>query len=295
MSLIHPALERAKMIIGKRLRFPAAALCAVAATVGLVACGSSGSPSSGSTSGSNPYNLIHPGTLTVGMTLQFKPEMYLDSAGKPAGYDVVLLDKLASSMHVKLSIQNLDFTGLIPGLQAHKFDVVSVGLSPTPEREQAVSFSRAYVPYALILAVPTNSTIPATVSAWNSPSITLTALQGSTDAQLAQKTFPQAKLQTFSDDTTALLQVATHRASGAIVEDYILSQFSKSNPGQLKEEPFSQPLNVQYGSYAVFKGNTALVRYLNTWLCTQQTSGVLAAAYKSAEGVANFPPMPTCA
>jgi polar amino acid transport system substrate-binding protein len=73
-----------------------------------------------------------------------------------------------------------------------------------------------------------------------------------------------------------------------------LSQFSKSNPGQLQQEPFKQPLNVQYGSYAVFKGNTALVRYLNQWLCTQQKSGVLASAYKSAEGVSNFPPMPSC-
>lgn len=281
------------MITRKRLGKPAAAVCAVAVLATLAACGSS-SGNSGGGSAANPYHLIHPGTLTVGMDLQFKPEMYLTSAGKPAGYDVVLLDKLASAMHVKLSIQNLDFNGLIPGLQAHKFDLVSVGLSPTPAREQAVSFSRAYVPYALILAVPANSAIPATISAWDSSGRTLTALQGSTDAQLAQKTFSKAKLQTFGDDTTALLQVATHRADGAVVEDYILSQYSKSNPGQLKQEPFSKPLNVQYGSYAVFKGNTALVSYLNKWLCTEQTSGVLAAAYKSAEGVANFPPMPAC-
>ena len=282
------------MITRKRVGRPTAAVCAVALLASLAACGGSSSPNSGGTSAANPYHLIHPGTLTVGMDLQFKPEMYLNSAGKPAGYDVVLLDKLASAMHVKLSIQNLDFNGLIPGLQAHKFDLVSVGLSPTPAREQAVSFSRAYVPYALILAVPTNSTIPATIAAWNSSGRTLTALQGSTDAQLAQKTFAKAKLQTFSDDTTALLQVATHRANGAVVEDYILSQYSKANPGRLKQEPFSQPLNVQYGSYAVFKGNTALVSYLNKWLCTEQTSGALASAYKSTEGVANFPPMPAC-
>jgi ABC-type amino acid transport substrate-binding protein len=279
------------MIMRTRLSKLAAAACAAAFVVALAACGSN---SSGGSSAANPYHLINPGTLTVGMDLQFKPEMYLTPAGKPAGYDVVLLDKLANAMHLKLSIQNLDFNGLIPGLQAHKFDLVSVGLSPTPAREQAVSFSRAYVPYALILAVPQNSTIPATISAWNSSTVTLTALQGSTDAQLAQTTFPKAKLQTFGDDTTALLQVATHRASGAVVEDYILSQYSKSNPGQLKQEPFSAPLNVQYGSYAVYKGNTALVNYLNKWLCTAQTSGVLASAYMSTEGVANFPPMPSC-
>ncbi len=224
----------------------------------------------------------------------FKPEMYLNTAGKPAGYDVALLNKLAAAMHLKLKIDNLDFTGLIPGLEAKKFDMVSVGLSPTPQREKAVSFSRAYVPYALILAVPTNSKVAPSVSAWNSSSETITALEGSTDAQLATKEFPKAKLQTFSDDTTALLQVATHRADAAVVEDYILAEFSKSNPGELKQEAFKTPLVVQYGSYAVQKGNTALVGYLNTWLCTAQKSGALASAYKSTEGVSTFPPMPAC-
>ena len=42
-----------------------------------------------------PPGLMSPGTLTVGMTLQFKPEMYLKN-GKPAGYDVDLLHMLAA-------------------------------------------------------------------------------------------------------------------------------------------------------------------------------------------------------
>jgi ABC-type amino acid transport substrate-binding protein len=90
----------------------------------------------------NPYNLNDPTTLVVGMNLQYKPEMYLDAKGKPAGYDVVLVTALAKAMGVKLKIQNLDFNGLIPGLVAKKFDMVSVGLTPTPERKKAVSFSR---------------------------------------------------------------------------------------------------------------------------------------------------------
>ncbi len=243
---------------------------------------------------SNPYNLVTPGQLTVGMTLQFKPEMYLTASGQPAGYDVVLIKALAKSMGLKLKIDNLAFTGLIPGLVAKKFDVVSVGLSPTPAREKVISFSRAYVPYALILAESKTAMRPASIAAWNSPSVTLTALTGSTDAQLAQSTFPKAKLQTFGDDTTALLQVATGRAQGAVVEDYILAQFNKSNGNKLQEVPFKKPLNVQYGAYGVQKGNTALVKYLNSWLCKEQTSGALAKDYEQTEGVPTFPPMPAC-
>ena len=43
-----------------------------------------------------------------------------------------------------------------------------------------------------------------------------------------------------------------------MIENYLLAQFSKSNPGKLKEAAFKKPLNVQYGSWAVQKGNGAL-------------------------------------
>jgi ABC-type amino acid transport substrate-binding protein len=76
----------------------------------------------------NPLNLRNPKTLTVGMSLQFKPQAYLDAKGRPAGYDVVLMRSLARQMKVRLDIKNLDFNGLIPGLVTKKFDIVTVGL-----------------------------------------------------------------------------------------------------------------------------------------------------------------------
>jgi ABC-type amino acid transport substrate-binding protein len=180
-----------------RRRSALAGIGIVAAAV-LAACSSSGgSPSgAGSTGGSagSPAaaaGLMNPGTLTVGMNLQFKPEMYLDN-GKPAGYDVDLLNKLAASLRVKLDIQNLDFNGLIPGLQAKKFDIVSVGLTPNPDREKVVDFTRSYVPYASVLAVKASDNSPAQISTYNQSGVTITALQGSSDETLAQQTFPNA-------------------------------------------------------------------------------------------------------
>src|ERR1700729_1112573 len=117
----------------------AAACGCTALVLGLTATASSAASSTA------PPGLMAQGTLTVGMSLQFKPEMYIKN-GKPAGYDVDLLNKLAAYAHVKLNIQNLAFTGLIPGLQTKKFDLVSVGLSPTPERKKVLSFTKAYVP-----------------------------------------------------------------------------------------------------------------------------------------------------
>lgn len=257
------------------------------AAIAVVASASAGSKAA------NPHNLKQPGTLTVGMTLQFKPQMYLDAKGKPAGYDVVLLKALAKQWGVKLEIKNLDFNGLIPGLVSKKFDMVSVGLSATPERRKSISFSRAYVPYAQILAAAKGDTTPATIAAWNSSDKTITSLQGSTAEQLVQKTFPKATSRSFPDQNAAFLEVATGRANGIVVENYLLAQFNKSNGDKLKQVPFAKPLHVEYGSYGVQKGNTKLAAGLSAFICKEQKSGQLAKIYKSTIG-APLPPMPAC-
>lgn len=238
-------------------------------------------------------NLIDPTKLTVGMTLQFKPQMYLDDNGDPAGYDVILVKALAEKMGVELDIKNLDFNGLIPGLVSKKFDMVSVGLSATDERKKSVDFSREYVPYAQILAAKADDSTEATIDAWNTSDKTITSLQGSTAEQLVKSTFPTATSSSFPDQNAAFLQVSTGRADGIVVENYLLAQFNKSNDDALKEVGFDQPLHVEYGSYAVQKGNTALADYLSAFICEEQTSGNLADAYQSTIG-APLPEMPAC-
>lgn len=287
------------------LRAALAALTAVAVALVLAACGSdddngstaasTSSTSAASDSGpSTGLKPINSGKLTVGMNLQFKPEMYLDN-GQPAGYDVDLLKKLVPDLGVALNIQNLDFNGLIPGLQSKKFDMVSVGLSPTPERKKVVDFTRAYVPYALVLGVPTKDASSITsVDAVNASGKTVTALQGSTGEQLAKKLFPKAKVKGFPDQNAAFLEVATGRADAIVVEDYLLAQFQASNAGKLEKAAIAKPLDVQYGSWAVPKGNDEFVKYLDTWLCKAQTDGTLEELYKKDFSVDEFPPMPDC-
>ncbi|GLY85047.1 ABC transporter substrate-binding protein [Actinoallomurus iriomotensis] len=262
----------------------AIACVAVVSALSLAACGKSG--------GDGGSGLNQSGTLTVGMNLQFKPEMYLDSANKPAGYDVDLLNKLAKELNVKLVIKNLDFNGLIPGLQSKKFDLVSVGLTATDARKKVIDFTRPYVPYTSVLAVRQNDDSPAQIATYNASGKIITALQGSTGEQLAKKSFPSAKLQTYNDQNSALLQVATGRANGSVLEDYILAQYQKSNPNQLKKAALPKPLDLSYGAWAVQKGNSTLTGKLNAFLCKAQNDGSLAGLYKKDFGVTDAPAMP---
>ncbi len=274
---------------------------AAAATLALAGCGGDDDEGGGASSGASTpeasttgFKPLSAGQLTVGMNLQFKPEMYLEN-GEPAGYDVDLLNELAPDLKAKLNIQNLDFNGLIPGLQSKKFDMVSVGLTATEERKQGVDFTRASVPYALVVGVPANDAATVTsVDSLNAKGKTITALQGSSGEQLAKKLFPDAKVAGFPDQNAAFLEVATGRADGVVVEDYLLAQFQASNAGKLDKAAIDKPLDVQYGSWAVPKGNEDFVKYLDDWLCKAQGDGTLERLYKKAFSVDEFPPMPAC-
>jgi ABC-type amino acid transport substrate-binding protein len=269
-----------------------AALSTVAAG-GLAAAAIAVTSGSAAAASSSPPGLMTPGTLVVGMDLQFKPEMYLNN-GKPAGYDVDLLKKLAAYAHVKLKIQNLAFTGLIPGLQTKKFDMVSVGLSPTPARNKVISFSSAYVPYVQVVGIPKADANKITkVSQLNNSNTTISALLASTAASQAKTTFPKAKINALADQNSDFSLVATGRANAIVVEDYLLAQYNKSNPGKLVQSKIP-PLDVQYGSYGVQHGNTALAKYLNTFLCKSDKNGTLASLYKKDFGTPKFVGVPAC-
>jgi ABC-type amino acid transport substrate-binding protein len=271
------------------------------AALALAACSSSGNGGGGSGSSAaggagaaaaSDLHLLKSGTLTVGMNLQFKPEMYLDASNQPAGYDVDLLHKLASNLGLKLNIVNLDFDGLIPGLQSNKFDMVSVGFTATDARKKVIDFTREYVPYTSVLAVPVNDNQTPSVDTYNKGGVIITALQGSSGETLAKSTFTKAQVKGFSQQNAALLEVATGRAQASVLEDYILAQFQKANPDKLKVAALPKPLALGYGNWAVQKGNTALVDKLNKFLCTSQNDGTLASLYKQDFGVTTFPQMP---
>jgi ABC-type amino acid transport substrate-binding protein len=266
---------------------------ALAATLVIAACGEEGTaPAVGAAAGAVDLGLSRPGTLSVGMNLQFKPQMYLDAAGEPAGYDVALLELLAAELGVQLDIQNLDFGGLIPGLQSRKFDLVSVGLSATDERRKVIDFTRAYVPYTSVLAVAQSDESAAALATYDAPAKVITALQGSTAEQLARKSFPNATVKGFSEQSAALLEVATGRAQASVLEDYFLTQFQKAHPNQVKKAPLAEPLQLSYGSWAVHKGNHKLVERLDAFLCKLQSDGSLGELYRESFGAEEVPRMP---
>ncbi len=219
------------------------------------------------------------GTLRVGMTLQFEPQMYRDESGEPAGYDVELMKLMAADLGtgVELDIQDQEFDGLIPALLAGKVDIISVGLVGRPGgRLETMWFSTPYVPYQQVVIVPADSTVT-DVAELNNADAKITALTGSTAAGLAARIFPEATLVELQQQP-ALLEVASGRADGGIVEAYLAVPFVEENPTAKILNP-ETPFSLEFGSYALPRGDIDWLIWVNGWLRYRKGQGVLQALY----------------
>lgn len=230
------------------------------------------------------------GTLKVGMVLQFPPQMYIDDAGNPAGYDVDLMNMLAEDLGVTLEISNLEFEAMIPGLIANQFDLVSVGLVGRPARLEQLWFTCPYVPYRQVVVVNNDSGITS-IDDLNSSGVTMTALTGSTAASLTETRFPNAELVQL-DQAPAFLEVASGRADAIVVEEYLALPFVAENPSTSVLNPNAPFVAEEYGAWALPRGEVVWLEYLNGWLAYYISRGTLDEVYERHIGPTEG--MPAC-
>ncbi|WP_037972475.1 ABC transporter substrate-binding protein [Streptomyces sp. NRRL WC-3742] len=142
-----------------RTRTRLLATCAVAASVSLVltGCGSSKS-SSGTTAGAGtnpsatvgavtadpkladlvPADVKSAGKLVVAADASYAPNEFKDEKGNIVGMDVDLADAIAKKLGLTADVQNADFTSIIPGISAKKYQVGMSSFTDTKEREATV-------------------------------------------------------------------------------------------------------------------------------------------------------------
>ncbi|UPY38661.1 ABC transporter substrate-binding protein [Sediminicoccus sp. KRV36] len=92
-----------------------------------------------------PAPLVTPGTLSYGTAATYPPFQFLDE-GRIIGFSVDYGEALSSLMGLRPAIMNMDFNGLIPALQARRFDIINSAMRITPERAQQVTL----IPYMRI-------------------------------------------------------------------------------------------------------------------------------------------------
>ena len=82
--------------------------------------------------------------LRVAIDPTYKPFTYKTDAGEPAGFDVDVAKALCDQLKSKCVFVEQAWDGMIPGLQAKKYDAIISSMSITEERKRAVDFTGKY-------------------------------------------------------------------------------------------------------------------------------------------------------
>ncbi len=232
--------------------------------------------------GSRLDAILNSGKLRVGTFLQYKPFTFKDAAGEADGWDSDVAKALADDMGVKPEFVDNSWDGIIPALQADKFDVIIAAMSNTKKRSLVVNFSHPYymASSAFIYRTADEGRFPS-LDKFNDPSIKASILIQDASHITAQRFFPKAQVVDFNSAEEAILAVQTNKVDCSIAEFSFMSQYAKEHQGlsvKIIDYPGStSPLAM---ALLVWPENEHFKTFLNSWILQFFWTGQYESIYK---------------
>lgn len=81
-------------------------------------------------------DLVKPGTLVMSTNPTLPPMQFVDSAGVLKGMRITLGDEIAKRLCLKPEYIRIEFSAMVPGLQAERWDMINTGIFWTEERSK---------------------------------------------------------------------------------------------------------------------------------------------------------------
>jgi len=134
--------------------------------------------------------------LVIGTEGAYPPFNFIDAAGKVGGFDVDIGLALCAEMKVECEVVTQDWDGIIPALQAKKFDFMIASMFITPERAEKVAFTNSYYKAPMTHIAPKGAGITDFTNE-GMKGKTIGAQAGTTQAEYATATYPDADIKLY--------------------------------------------------------------------------------------------------
>ncbi|WP_059019654.1 ABC transporter substrate-binding protein [Mycobacterium sp. M26] len=129
-------------------------IVAVAGSLALSGCSSKSEPTAGPSESSTavkaekvddiaatlPEDIKKSGKLIVGVNIPYAPNEFKDASGKIVGFDVDLMNAIASTLGLTAEYRESDFAKIIPSIQQGTYNVGMSSFTDTKERQASVDF-----------------------------------------------------------------------------------------------------------------------------------------------------------
>ena len=218
-------------------------------------------------------------TIRFGVAAEpYPPFTSKDASGKWVGFEVDLMDAVCAQLKAKCEIVEVAWDGIIPALQANKFDVIWSSMSITEKRKQTIDFTDKYYHTPAVIIGPKSVTFSIDKNNPDSLKGKIIGVQTSTiHAQYVQKYFGSAatvKIYDTQDNVNA--DLVAGRIDCEMADSIALDDFLKTDPGKDFEVKFTESKDPILGTGVgggILKTNTALKDKLNGAIAAVRASG----------------------
>ena len=244
--------------------------------------GSTGTDASAAASG-GAFAPVEAGKLTTCTHLPYAPFQF-EQGGEVVGFDVDLVDLVATELGLEQAIVDTPFEGIKSGqdLNTGKCDIAAAGMTITDERKAVIDFADPYFDATQALLIKTGAGYQELADLDGK---TLGVQSGTTGKDYVTDAKPAGvEVTEFEDLATELQALSTGQVEAVVNDLPVLLDYSKTNPGDY-EIAAEFETGEQYG-FGIKKGaNPALLATTNTVLERARADGTYAALYEKWFGV----------
>ena len=205
-------------------------------------------------------------TLRIGTEGAYPPFNNLTADGQLEGFDIDIAKALCEEMKVTCEFVTQDWDGIIPALQAGKFDAIIASMSITEERKKQVDFTSKYYNTPPAIVAPKDTDIKG-VSKEDLAGKTIGVASSTTHFNYSTATYTDSEIKAYPSSQEFLLDLANGRLDAANDDISVLEEWLKTPDGACCKLVGSiTPVPEIHGpgaGIAVRKGESELVEKFN--------------------------------
>ena len=227
------------------------------------------------------------GALRVGLMGTYPPYNFMNDQNEFDGFDVDIAKEVAKRIGVGVEFVAQEFSGMIAGLQAKKFDVVISQMTITEERKQQMDFSQPYITNEVRIIVHESNDTITKLEDFKGKKIGV-GLGTNDEKYLREVVLPKVgefTIQTYDDVIFSLKDLDARRIDATINNVYALKPVIERNGFKIKA--VGEPVKSDQAGIAMRKGNPELLAAIDQALTDMKADGTYDAIFNKWFGEAS--------
>ena len=213
-------------------------------------------------------------TYIVGLDDTFAPMGFRDEKGELVGFDIELAEDAAKKMGIEVEFQPIDWSMKETELDGGNIDFIWNGYSITPERQEKVSFSEAYLENRQIIVTQADSKVKSKADLKDKV-VTVQAESSALEAVNKDQEFianlSEAPVE-YATNVECFKDVENGRADAIIVDEVLARYYMKQN-GEENYKVLEDNFGDEKFAVGMRKDDAALVDALNKAFAEQKEDG----------------------